>query len=157
MLKNINQKVSIESKYLNSNTENHILDKLKKIMEGKCTLDNGYIIDVKRIINLGDNTIGGANSLVIFDVTYEVEILRPENGQILSGTVCMIFHHGIFVDIKGKMKVLIPSASMSSYIYNPSDNSFGPISKGINVSIEIVMIKYEKKQFSCIGKLKTIF
>ena len=69
----------------------------------------------------------------------------------------MIFHHGIFVDIKGKMKVLIPSASMSSYIYNPSDNSFGPISKGINVSIEIVMIKYEKKQFSCIGKLKTIF
>ena len=82
MLKHINQKVSIESEYLNSNTENHILDKLKKIMEGKCTLDNGYIIDVKRIINLGDNTIGGANSLVIFDLTYEAEILRPENGQI---------------------------------------------------------------------------
>ena len=116
MLKNINQKVSIESKYLNSNTENHILDKLKKIMEGKCTLDNGYIISVKSIIDLGSNTIG-SNTSVIFNLTYEAEILRPDKGHILSGNVCMVFHHGIFVNVCGKMKVLIPATSMN-YDYN---------------------------------------
>lgn len=153
MLQNIKQRVSIEAKYLDNNVENHVLEKLKKMMEGKCTLDNGYIISVKKVVDLGDNTIGCANSLVIFNVTYEAEILRPEKGQELSGTVCMVFHHGIFVDVSGKMKVLIPATSMLSHVYNQSTNSFGPISKGVEVSIEIVMIKYEKKQFSCIGKL----
>ena len=153
MIQHINQKVSIASKYLDNNIEKHILDKLKKTMEGKCTLDNGYIINVNKIINLGENKIGRANSLVVFNLTYEAEILRPQKGDILFGTVCMIFHHGIFVNVKEKMKVLIPATSMSSYVYNQIDNSFGPISKGIDISIEIVMIKYEKKQFSCIGKL----
>lgn len=153
MIQNINQKVSIASKYLDNNIEKHILDKLKKTMEGKCTLDNGYIINVNKIINLGDNKIGRANSLVVFNLTYEAEILRPQKGDILFGTVCMIFHHGIFVNVKGKMKVLIPATSMSSYVYNHIDNTFGPISKDTEISIEIVMIKYEKKQFSCIGKL----
>ena len=153
MLQHINQKVSIDSKYLDKNIEKHLLNKLKKIMEGKCTLDNGYIIDVKRIVNIGDNKIGRANSLVIFNLTYEAEILRPKKGDILYGTVCMIFHHGIFVDVNGKMKVLIPATSMPAYVYNQIDNSFGPISKGDKLSIEIVMIKYEKKQFSCIGCL----
>jgi DNA-directed RNA polymerase subunit E'/Rpb7 len=152
MLFNIKQKVSIEAKYLDSDVKSHILDKLKKNMEGKCTLDNGYIIDVKRVVDLGENTIGCANSFVVFNVTYEADILRPEKGQKLSGTVCMVFHHGIFVDVSGKMKVLIPATSMS-HVYNQSANSFGPISKGVEVSIEIIMIKYEKKQFSCIGKL----
>jgi len=153
MIDNIKQKVSIEAKYLDSDVKNHILDKLKKMMEGKCTLDNGYIINVRRIIDLGDNTIGCANSLVIFNVTYEVDIIRPEIGQKLSGAVCMVFNHGIFVDVSGKMKVLIPATSMLSHVYNQTTNSFGSISKGVDVSIEIVMIKYEKKQFSCIGKL----
>ena len=151
MLQHIKQKVSIEPKYLNSEINEHVLNKLKKNMEGKCTLDNGYIISVKSIIDLGSNTIG-SNTSVIFNLTYEAEILRPDKGHILSGNVCMVFHHGIFVNVCGKMKVLIPATSMN-YDYNQSNNSFGPMTKGVDVTIEIVMIKYEKKNFSCIGKL----
>lgn len=157
MIQLITQEVSIESMYLDSDIKDHILDKLKKTMTGKCTLNDGYIIEVKRIVALGENRIGCANSLVIFEVTYEAEIIKPEKGQNMSGKVCMVFQHGIFVDVCGKMKVLVPAASMSTYTYSSDDNSFespdNTIVHGVEIEIEIVMTKYEKKQFSCIGKL----
>jgi DNA-directed RNA polymerase subunit E'/Rpb7 len=157
MIQLIKDKVSIDSMYLDSDIKDHILEKLKKNMEGKCTLNNGYIIEVTKLIDIGENSIGCANSFVIFQVTYEAEILKPEKGQYMSGKVCMVFQHGIFVDVCGKMKVLIPSASMDGYKYSSDENSFerydNIIVNGLELEIEIVMTKYEKKHFSCIGKL----
>lgn len=157
MLQTITQKISIQAMYLDSNIKLHLLNKIKKSMEGKCTFNDGYIIEVKRIISIGDNTIGCANSLVIFNVTYEAEVLKPEDGSILTGKVCMVFQHGIFVDIRGKMKVLVPAASISGYVYQEDKNVFIKndkiIENDLDVSIEIMKTKYEKKQFSCIGKL----
>lgn len=160
MIQQIIQKVIIECKYLDSNIEKHIFQKLKKTMEGICTFNNGYIIEVKKIVELGSNTIGNSNSLVIFNVVYEAEVLKPIEGQVLTGKVCMIFQHGIFVDVITRMKVLIPVTSMEEYNYNKNDNTFEYTTDSLvsitlekELSIEIVMIKYEKKQFSCIGKI----
>lgn len=157
MIRTINQKVSIEPQYLDSNISNHVLKKLKDNMEGKCTLDNGHILSVNKIIKLGENTIGCANSFVIFNVLYEVTVLKPEKNQILSGTVCMVFQHGIFVDIMGKLKVLIPATSMPKLKYTSEKDIFVgdniTISNKTEVTIEITATQYEKKQFSCIGRL----
>ena len=153
----IKQKVSIESKFLDNNVTKHLFDKLQKTMTGKCTLEYGYILKINKIITVGENSITPANSSVVFDLIYEAEVLKPNVGDDLSGTVCMVFKHGIFVDIQGKIKVLIPVSSMESYTFDNSrfvHNNGTEISVGINVTITIVMIKYEKKQFSCIGKLK---
>lgn len=153
----ITQKISIESNYLDSDIQTHIFNKLKKNMEGMCTFKDGYIISVKRIISIDSNTIARANSVVIFDVTYERDVLKPVKGQMLSGKVCMVFQHGIFVDIYGKMKILVPAKSMSGYDYKADENKFfnkdKVIELGLEICIDIVMTKYEKKEFSCIGKL----
>lgn len=159
MIQIIKQKVSIDAMYLDKDIEDHILLKLKKTMEGRCTFDNGYIITVNKIINVGSNTIGSANSLIIFDITYEANTLRPEKGVVLSGKVCMVFKHGIFVDICGKMKVLVPSNFIEGYEYQQDSNSFtfleSIIKNDVEVSVDIVDMKYDKKQFSCIGKLNS--
>jgi hypothetical protein len=69
----------------------------------------------------------------------------------------MIFQHGIFVDVKNKLKVLVPIKSMKTYVFeddffiNKKENS--KISISSELSIRIIMIKYEKKEFSCIGEL----
>ena len=69
----------------------------------------------------------------------------------------MIFQHGIFVDVKNKLKVLVPIKSMKTYVFeddffvNKKENS--KISISSQLSIRIIMIKYEKKEFSCIGEL----
>jgi DNA-directed RNA polymerase II subunit RPB7 len=160
MIQIIKQKVSIEAMYLDKDIKDHILVKLKKNMEGRCTFDNGYIITVNKIINVGSNTIGSANSLIIFDITYEANTLRPEKGVVLTGKVCMVFKHGIFVDIFGKMKVLVPSNFIEGYEYQQDSNSFtclkSIIKNDVEVSVDIVDMKYDKKQFSCIGKLNSI-
>lgn len=153
----ITQKISIESKYLDSDIETHIFNKLKKNMEGRCTFDDGYIINIKRIVRIDSNKIARANSIVIFDVIYERDVLKPVEGQILNGKVCMVFQHGIFVDIYGKMKVLVPVKYMKGYNYNEDENKFvgkhKNIELGLEISIDIMLTKYEKKEFSCIGKL----
>ena len=157
MLQIIEQKVTIESMYLDNNIKNHLLNKLKKTMEGKCTYDNGYIITVNKIITIGNNIIGGANSLAIFDITYEAKILKPKKGHVLTGKVFMVFPYGILIDICGKMNVLVPVEKMEGYKYQEESNSFTllkhSIQNEVELSIEIIDTKYEKKQFSCIGKL----
>jgi DNA-directed RNA polymerase subunit E'/Rpb7 len=146
MIVTIKHKVSIEAKYLDNNIEEHLLNKIKTRVVGKCYIDHGYILNVTKIINIGNNTISSVNSFVVFDVTYEADVLKPEIGDIYSGSVCMIFQHGIFVDVKNKLKVLVPIKSM-----NKKENS--KISISSELSIRIIMIKYEKKEFSCIGEL----
>jgi DNA-directed RNA polymerase subunit E'/Rpb7 len=160
MLLQINQKVSLESKYLDGDLETHILNKLCTSTKDKCSFETGYIIDVIKIIKIGENTISSVNTLTVFNITYEAEVLKPTEGLIVSGNVCMIFQHGVFVDIKNKMKVLIPATTIKDFSYNSEKSSFSYMGKNVvqndDVNIEIVMIKYEKKQFSCIGKLKKI-
>jgi len=157
MIVTIKHKVSIEAKYLDNNIEEHLLNKIKTRVVGKCYIDHGYILNVTKIINIGNNTISSVNSFVVFDVTYEADVLKPEIGDIYSGSVCMIFQHGIFVDVKNKLKVLVPIKSMKTYVFeddffvNKKENS--KISISSELSIRIIMIKYEKKEFSCIGEL----
>ena len=157
MLIHIKQKVSIHSKYLDHNIKTHLLNKLKETFIGKCTFEYGYIIGINKIIKVGENSIAPANSLVIFDLIYEAEVLKPEIGQVLSGKVCMVFQHGIFVEIQDKMKVLIPVTSIPSYRFEENryvNDNDDEISLGNELLIVIVMIKYEKKAFNCIGKIQ---
>jgi len=157
MIVHIEQKVSIDPKYLDSNISHHILEKIRLNMEDKCTLKHGYIIKVRKIINLGDNIIAPANSLVVYDVTYEAETIKPEKGLELYGKICMVFEHGIFVDVLGRMKVLVPANTLEGYTF--TCDSFTPEEEGEVIVIEklvgirITMVKYEKKDFSCIGEL----
>jgi DNA-directed RNA polymerase subunit E'/Rpb7 len=157
MIVNIKHKIYIDAKYLDSNIKEHLLNKIKRTEVGQCYIDYGYILDVIKIINIGDNTISSVNSFVVFDVTFEAYVLKPKIGDIFSGSVCMLFQHGIFVDVKNKLKVLIPAESMKTYVYendcflNIKENS--KIVRSSEISIRINMIKYEKKEFSCIGEL----
>lgn len=157
MLVNIDQKVSIDPKFLDSNISYHILQKIRRNMEGKCTMDYGYIISVNKIVELGKNIIAPANSLVIYDIKYEADTIKPEKGMELTGEICMVFPNGVFVDILKKLNVLIPISSLKGYTFSGdsfmSDKDENHIKVGSEVNIRITMVKYEKKSFSSIGEL----
>ena len=72
----------------------------------------------------------------------------------------MIFPGGVFLNIKNKLKVLIPSGTLTNYDFNQINNCFiNKIhkKKEINVKDELTVIisgsKYSKKNFSCFGNL----
>lgn len=156
MIVNIDQKVSIDPKFLDSNISYHLLQKIRS-MEGKCTFDYGYIITVNKIVELGENIIAPANSLVVYNVKYEADTIKPEKGMELRGEICMVFQHGVFVDILKKLKVLIPVASLEGYTFTGdsfvSKEDDENIKVGSEVNIRITIVKYDKKSFSCIGEL----
>ena len=158
----LNKDVPLECKYLDNNIEEHIFKYLKDNMNRTCSFNNGYILDVKRIISLGDNKVSSANSLAIFKVSYEAETLKPVVGTKLSGNVCMVLKNGdgIMVDICNIMQLLIPSHNMKPFVYKNNsfdltnkDGSVVSIKTGSDINLEVVASKYEKKKYSCIGKI----
>ena len=82
-----------------------MFEKIKTISNNECTKENGYVLDVKKIIDIVDNYISNVNSEIIFIVNIEAEILKPEINKEFTDKVSMIFSGGIFIDIKNKMKV----------------------------------------------------
>ena len=69
----------------------------------------------------------------------------------------LYFDHSFFTDIKNKFKVLIPIDSLENFDYYPEENVFKndklTICMDSNINCKLTSIKYEKKQFICIGEL----
>jgi DNA-directed RNA polymerase subunit E'/Rpb7 len=151
---NIEQQVYLEPKYLNLNLDTHILEKLQTCIIGTCDYENGYILGVNKILKIGDNKLSQTSSC-IFTVSYLATVLKPEIGRQFIGKVCMVFNDGLFIEVYNKMKVLVPYTTFDTFTFEhdkfKKDNL--TIGEGSEVNIEITMIKYEKKNFNCIGKL----
>jgi DNA-directed RNA polymerase subunit E'/Rpb7 len=154
----ISKKISVESKYLDMNINENILTKLKEFFKNECTKDDGYYLDIIKVKKIIDNYIS-SNCENIFEIEFEAEILKPEAGKIFEGEVCMIFSGGIFVNIKNKLKVLIPISTLNNYEFDQTKNMFinknnkNEIKQSTILSVLISGTKYTKRNFSCFGTL----
>lgn len=153
----IERRICLEPNFLNSNIMNHLLEKIKESTINECTKENGYIIDVTRIIEVKDNWISAANSDIVFNVVFEAITLKPEIGKQLEGEVCMIFPNGVLLDIQNKLKFLIPLSSLEGYEFNKKrmyyEKGNKKIEKGNHLTVEVAEIKYKKQSFMCFGNL----
>lgn len=142
---------------LDSNIKAHVYDVLQHVMLNHCSKDYGYILDIHKINSIKSAVISQANSNIIFTVEYTAETLKPEIASIFEGEVCLVFASGIFIHVKNKMKILIPSTLLTDYVFNNTSLSFqknnDTISKGQIIKTEIVGMKYTTRGFNCFGKL----
>jgi DNA-directed RNA polymerase subunit E'/Rpb7 len=152
------RKICLEPKFLDDNVIGHLLEKIERDVLGKCDQYYGYVVKVFKKIQIVENIISAAGPGVFFLVKFGAQVLKPEVGSEYEGTVCMTSPHGIFVEVFGKMKVLIPTDKMAGYKFDKTGPFFKKgkktISEGDTVQIAISMIKYEKQNFNCIGCLK---
>ena len=144
----IKRRVCLEPEFLDKNYKTYLFQKIKDTAKNECSKDYGYFLDIT------------SNSEIVFTVEFEVETLLPIKGKEFEGTICMIFNSGIFVNIKNKLKVLIPITELSNYTYDSSKNIFvlkdkeeDILKKDSIINICILDIRYSKKQFSCFGKI----
>jgi DNA-directed RNA polymerase IV and V subunit 7 len=154
MLVTIRRNITLEPKYFDNKIKEHLLTKLKED-EGACTKDYGYIIRIIRIINIINNSISSSSSNTIFTLDFEAETIKPVEGQKMVGVVCMVFSGGIFLEIKSKLKVLVPLQTIIGYkfINNTFVKDDYEIKKGNDVSVLITSVKYSDGAFSCIARL----
>jgi DNA-directed RNA polymerase subunit E'/Rpb7 len=153
----IKDTICLNPEFLNSNIDNHIFDKIKECKINDCSKENGYIINIRKLLKILDNNISKVNCDLIFTVIYEADVLKPEIGKIFTDNVCMVFSSGLFVNVMNKFKVLIPINYLENYLFenNYFINSINKntIKEGDKVKFEITGIKYSKKQFNCIAKI----
>jgi DNA-directed RNA polymerase subunit E'/Rpb7 len=153
----LEKRVCIDNDKLNKNIHEHILTKLKESTINDCTKEHGYILDIKKIINIKDNYISNVNCDTIFLVEFLAQTLKPEIGKKFDGQVCMVFPGGIFLNIKDKQKVLIPISTLNNYTYDLINKNFKNnkkiIKEGDTIKVEITGTKYSKQSFSCFGNM----
>lgn len=157
----VKKRICLEPEYLDSNYKTYIFKKIKDNIENECDKEHGYFIDLKKIVKIEDNNIT-SNSQIIFNVEFEVETLLPEKDKEFEGTICMVFGSGVFVNVKNKLKILLPISELSGYVYEQATNSFiskdkktkyNSLKKDDVIMVKILDLKYSKKQFSCFGKI----
>jgi DNA-directed RNA polymerase subunit E'/Rpb7 len=139
----ISRQVSIKPSELDQNIRVSIINKLKyDIKNDNCSYENGYILNVNKILSYKTNYISNATNMIVFTVIFEANTLNPKIGSIFEGTVISIHASGFFVEIKDKIKVLVP---ISTYKTPNKDDI---------LTVEIIDLRFHNKQINCIGILK---
>jgi DNA-directed RNA polymerase subunit E'/Rpb7 len=157
--KQIKWKTYLRPSFLDGNILSNLLEHIRMELNNKCFEEHGYIISVNRIISVDNNTILVTTSNILFNVTIEVDTLKPEIGLINVGEVFMVIDKGIFVKIEDKLKVLIPVSNLYGYEYKKEDNFYykketkTSIYMNDTVKIKILGIQYSKNYFNCFGEI----
>ena len=86
----IQKRICVEPMFLDSNLMHYLLQKLKKTFINEITKENGYILEVKKIIKINDNFISSANSDIVFNVQFEALTLNPKIDDIYESKVFYI-------------------------------------------------------------------
>lgn len=153
----IERRICLNPENLTIDIMDDILLKVKEITKNECTKDDGYILDVNRILRIKDNYISNANCDTVFIVEFEAVILKPKNGEVFSGEVCMIFAGGIFLNVKNKQKILVSKSSLSDYTFDQVNKTFKNketvIKEKSILDVIVTGTKYSKQSFSCFGTL----
>jgi DNA-directed RNA polymerase subunit E'/Rpb7 len=159
----IQQLVSLDAKYLDHNLPIHLLNRVRELFEKKCVKKYGYVLEIQSLSSVNGNIISSGTSRANFDVSFNALTLKPEKGSEFEGTVCMCLESGVLVQIQNVMRVLIPDQQLEllgftfdnvAKIFARSVNGkVSTVEAGMLVNVKITQIKYEKRQFHCIGKL----
>lgn len=153
----LHRQICLEPKYLDQHLIQHLLETIKTSYIGTCTRQDGYIIDILRLVEITNNTISNANSEIIFSVRFEAKLLKPQIGDQFKEQILMVSEDGIFVEINKDLAVLIPASRLSEYTFDEETDSFvsssNTLSEGKEVEIELEGIEYSNNTFSCWAKL----
>jgi len=149
--------ICVEPRYLGKNIKKHLAKKISEKYLDKCNQEYGYILEVKDDVVVKKNRLAKLGGNVFYKVECTLCRLKPNIDDEFKGKVCMVFEHGIFVEISGKMKVLVPTDKMNGYEYSKTRQYFKKGKKKIKeeeeVKIKITGVEYSNCNYNCIGKL----
>jgi DNA-directed RNA polymerase subunit E'/Rpb7 len=147
--------------HISSAIQRHLEEKI-----GTCNKEYGYIMDIGNVDPYRMPTISKISGNCIYDVTYEIQTLKPEPGQVYHAQVQSIFPDGMFTHYKN-INIFIPtssslgddadangadakSADAKSADAKSADAKTPKI--GDIIPVTILFIRYENHRFRCIGK-----
>lgn len=157
----IEKRICLESRFLDSNYEQHLLNKANQDTKNECSQKYGFIIRLIKIHKILDHEINRVNADNVFTVKFEAETLKPEPDKIFRGSVCMVYKDGIFINVLNKQKILIPAYVLTdNYSFNNEKNLYignndpdDIIKEGTILDVKITASQYNNLNFSCFGTI----
>ena len=157
----IEKRICLESRFLDSNYEQHLLNKANQDTKNECSQKYGFIIRIIKIHKILDHEINRVNADNVFTVKFEAETLKPEPDKIFRGSVCMVYKDGIFINVLNKQKILIPAYVLTdNYSFNNEKNLYignndpdDIIKEGTILDVKITASQYNNFNFSCFGTI----
>ena len=147
----IQRRVCIEPRFLDRNIMDHLLHKVSEDVKNECTREHGYILKVLRVTRI----ISSEGTVFILEI--EAETFRPTGGKRTQGEICMVYKDGIFINILGKQKMLIPTSTLPEHTFLEDQRVFviGDLRIGVGDTIDVIVTaaKYANGNFSCFGSL----
>jgi len=156
----IEKSIILLPQQLDKNYEQTLFEMIQKECENICIKDIGYIRKLVKINKIVHNDIMKMTPNVNLKLLLEVESYLPQVGDQLQIKVEFIFTHGIFANFN-TLKLLIPIHNCTPYELCQEKNDFylihsktkQKIQKEDIISIEITNIRFEKNNYSCLGKI----
>lgn len=157
----IEKRICLQSQYLDSNYEDHLLNKANEDTINECTQKYGHIIRILKIVKILDHEINRVNADNVFTIQFEAETLKPEPNDIIRGSVCMVYKDGVFVNVMDKQKILIPAFTLTNdydfnedtMMYIGKDDEDNIIQEGTIVNVKVTAAQYNNLTFSCFGTI----
>ena len=157
---NIVEKITIESKYIDSNIEKHLLDNLKKIKEKTCTKKYGFTNHILKMKIL-DSEISMSDSSNIFIIDYDAEIYKPIIGKkYISNKILFCQGTRILLDVEGMFQILVVNGIVekNKYIFTNCKCTLpvGPKSTTSSIGklsdIKIQTVEFKDGKYVTIGE-----
>ena len=151
--------LNIEQNKITGNINQLILNNIKKRYEGVCNKD-GYI--EKGSIKLVNRSIGKLNlidnkSIILYNITYEANIISPSDGLILTCIINSNNKMGLIGYIKNKEGDTLEDSPFIIIVpreYFKNEDTASSINDGDSIEVEIIKsrTKYLAKQIQLVAK-----
>lgn len=159
----IKDSVVIKNFYGIDNFDDEIIKIMSKKYKNNCSKKDGYVISVDKLVKVLSSKISSINCNLIFDVKVEMSTLLPKVNDVYTGTVCLVFEKGIFLDIDNVFKALISYESLNkdNYTFNSIYENFTNKDKDAIYVGSVLKIRLKGVKYSKITKVnnvsKTVF
>jgi DNA-directed RNA polymerase II subunit RPB7 len=157
----LSKSIQLPPRELGPHLQQTLRQKLSKDMEGQCTDQYGYIIEVTSIIYVGPGKINDTDGHATFPVRYKAIVFRPFKNEVMDAIVTAVNKMGFFA-LVGPMQVFVSKYSI------PPDMTFDQesttprfvgeedlkIQKDSEVRLKILNYKREGNDLFAIGTIR---
>lgn len=157
-------KISILPQSLTSNYIQEIHEYINSNVLNVVSKNHGYILSY-RDLEVVSNVV--KRGIVVFHIAFNADCLIPRVDSVMTGTVAILNQLGIFIDVCGRLKILVNKNTLVGYEFREVRESRDcrmlmymhaesgkSIRIGDTLNIRIKMVKYENGMYKCFGTVE---
>jgi len=148
-LTEIEDYVRVEPRLFGLATSKAVEEQLLKTYENYVDKEIGSVIAVVEVLEVGDGIIIPGDGAAYYNSRFKLLCWRPENQELVFGTITEITNFGAFLDMGGMQGMIHISQTMDDYVnFSKTNtlmvkNSKRSLKKGDNCLSRIVAVSYK--------------